>query len=185
MVSDADQESLGAAEMDAPATEERVCQLEQRIGELEASLAEAERQAKEYLDGWQRERASFANYRRRIEEERTSISQAALEDFICQFLPLLDDLERACGDIPEELAGHPWVEGVRMVERKFRQLLESLGVEEIEAEGCKFDPEVHEAITHEEAEGFAEGDVIGQVLKGYRLGDRILRCSVVRVAKSS
>lgn len=182
--SKANQEKSQAAAESTEAADEPV-QAEQRLQELKDALATAEDKAREYLDGWQRERASFANYRRRVEEERATASQAAMEDLICRFLPLLDDLERACADIPKDIAEHPWVQGTCLVERKFRQLLTSLGVEQIEAAGCKFDPQVHEAITHEEAEGFTEGDVIGEVLKGYRLGDRILRCSVVRVAKSS
>jgi len=157
---------------------------DQRLMELEAALAESEQQAQEYLDGWQRERAAFANYRRRTDEERGSITRTATEDLVCQLLPLLDDLDRACEGIPEEASSHPWVQGVALVQRRFRQVLESLGVEEIEATGCKFDPEVHEAITHEETTKHDEGEVIGEVLKGYRMGDRVLRCSVVRVAKA-
>jgi molecular chaperone GrpE len=181
---DSNQDTPQAAEANAEAADERI-QLERRIAELEAALAEAEQKSREYLDGWQRERASFANYRRRTEEEQANRAQLAQEDLICRFLPLLDDLDRACEDIPEEIADHPWVKGTCLIERKFRQLLDSLGVEQIEAVGCKFDPHLHEAITHEEAEGFEEGDIIGEVLKGYRVGDRILRCSVVRVAKTS
>lgn len=153
------------------------------VGELEQMLADAKQQAKDYLDGWQRERASFANYRRRVDQERAAQRQIAYEEVICQFLPLLDDLERACSNIPENLKDHPWVNGICMVSRKFAQILEHLGVEPIEAEGCKFDPELHEAISHEVAKGFEEGDIIGEISKGFRLGDRILRCSTVRVAR--
>lgn len=152
--------------------------------ELEAAVAALEQQAQEYLDGWQRERAAFANYRRRIDEERGTMTRVATEDLVCQLLPLLDDLDRASEAIPKEVTAHPWVQGVTLVQRKFHQLLESLGVERIEATGCKFDPEVHEAITHEETSTHDEGDVIGEVLRGYRMGDRVLRCSVVRVAKA-
>lgn len=158
--------------------------VDQGTADLEAALAAAQQQAQEYLDGWQRERAAFANYRRRTDEERGTMARTAAEDVVCQLLPLLDDLDRAVAGVPAEAADHPWVQGVRLVQRKFRQVLEDLGVEEIEATGCQFDPELHEAVTHEESAEFREGEVIGEVLKGYRMGDRVLRCSVVRVAKA-
>jgi molecular chaperone GrpE len=151
---------------------------------LEQRLAEAEGKAKEHLDGWQRERASFANYRRRIETERESLSQAAYAEVICQFLPVLDDLERAVGKVPESEKSQPWVQGVSLVARKFEQTLRDLGVEPIVTQGSKFDPTVHEALTHEAAEGYAEGDIVGELARGFKLGGRILRCSRVRVAKS-
>ncbi len=151
--------------------------------EMERRLAEAESKAKEYLDGWQRERASFANYRKRIESERESLSEAAYAEVICQFLPILDDLERAVSQVPEADRGQPWVEGVAMVVRKFEQTLRNLGVEPIPTEGSKFDPALHEALTHEAAEGYSEGDILGEVARGFKLGDRVLRCSRVRVAK--
>ncbi len=157
---------------------------DQGVGDLEAAVAAAQQQAQEFLDGWQRERAAFANYRRRTDEERGLMARTGAEDVVCQLLPLLDDLDRAIEGVPENAADHPWVLGVRLVQRKFHQVLEGLGVEQIEATGCQFDPEVHEAFTHEESREHKEGEVIGEVLKGYRMGDRVLRCSVVRVAKA-
>ena len=175
-----DQQQVAQAE-----ERDEVAALREEILRLTEALEEAEARAREYLDGWQRERASFANYRRRIVQERESLSLAAYEEVICQFLPLLDDLERACQTAPQELKDHPWVDGLWMVLRKFEKTLENLGVEPIESEGAKFNPELHDAITHEQAEGYSEGDIIDTVTRGFRLGDRVLRCSVVRVAKDS
>ncbi|MHB0877062.1 MAG: nucleotide exchange factor GrpE [Anaerolineae bacterium] len=158
------------------------------IGEkaqLAKELAEAQAKATEYLDGWQRERAAFANYRKRAEQERAAVSQEACADVVCQLLPVLDDLARACDNIPAEIAGNTWANGVCMVLRKLEQTIERLGVEPISVEGATFDPSLHEALTHEEAPGFGEGDVIGEVTRGYRLGNRVLRCSLVRVAKGN
>lgn len=146
-------------------------------------LAEAEAKAQEYLDGWQRERAAFANYRRRLEQERGGLAHSITADVVCQLLPVLDDLRRACDNVPDDIAEHPWAAGVCLTLQKFEQTLERLGVEPIEIEGCRFDPQLHEALTHEEAEGFGEGEIIGEILRGFRMGDRVLRCSVVRVAK--
>jgi molecular chaperone GrpE len=155
----------------------------QTVESLARALAEAEAKAKENLDGWQRERASFANYRRRSEQERAGLASEGCADAICRLLPVLDDLERACESVPAQLRGETWVQGVCMVLRKFEQAIESLGVQPIEAEGQRFDPAIHEAITHEESDEHAEGEVVGEVARGFRLGDRVLRCSRVRVAR--
>ena len=158
--------------------------VEATMERLSKALADAEAQSKQYLDGWQRERAAFANYRKRIEQERESLSLAGCADAVCEMLPVLDDLTRACDSVPREVAEHPWAGGVCMVVRKFEQALDRLGVQPIEAKGCRFDPSLHEAVTHEEAEGRTEGEVIGEVVRGFKMGDRVLRCSRVRVAKS-
>lgn len=152
---------------------------------MAGELAELKAKAAEYLDGWQRERAAFANYRRRIEQERASFSQDAVADVVCQLLPVLDDLSRACAGIPADIRGNPWVEGVCMVLRKLEQTLDRLGVEPIPTEGAAFDPSVHEALTHEESSGYRDGEIIGEVARGYRIGNRVLRCSLVRVAKTT
>ena len=152
---------------------------------LARTLAEAEAQAKLNLDGWQRERASFANYRRRVEQERAALSQEGCAEAVCRLLPILDDLELACRNVPPELINHPWADGVCMIPRKFGQVIEQLGVQVIEAEGRHFDPTLHEAITHEDTGQHAEGKIIGEVARGFRLGDRVLRCSKVRVAKGT
>jgi molecular chaperone GrpE len=153
--------------------------------QLTKELAEAKAKADEYLDGWQRERAAFANYRKRTEQERASVNQDASADVVCQLLPVIDDLSRACDNIPPEVASSPWAGGVCMVLRKLEQTLRRLGVEPIQTEGTAFDPNVHEALTHEEGSGLGEGQVIGEVTRGYRLGNRVLRCSLVRVAKGN
>jgi len=150
---------------------------------LRQQNANLQAEVKQYLDGWQRERASFANYRKRIQEEKESLSGAAYAEAIAAILPLFDDLELACKNIPDDIADHPWVEGMRMVLRRFERVLEQLGVEAIEAVGCKFDAEMHEALTHEEVEGYDEGDIIEEITRGFKLGDRVLRPARVRVAR--
>ncbi len=87
--------------------------------------------------------------------------------------------------MPADQANGEWASGFRLIQRKLQALLESEGVTTILAEGQKFDPALHFAVTHEQQPGFAEGDVIGEVARGYRLGDRVLRPAMVRVAKDS
>ncbi len=148
--------------------------------ELQAAQAEAE----EYLDGWRRAQAEFANYKKRQRAEQKRIQEFANADLIRKLLPVLDDFDRAMATMPAPLHKLSWSEGLLMVRHKLDVILQSEGVEPIETEGEAFDPHYHEAVTHEELEGYDEGDIIGEVQRGYVLGERVLRPALVRVAKA-
>jgi molecular chaperone GrpE len=150
---------------------------------LQQELAEAKEQAAEYLDGWQRAQAEFSNYRKRREAERAQMMQGANADLLRKLLPIVDDFERALVTLPPELEQSTWRQGVVLIKQKLDTVLRSEGVELIETEGQEFDPRYHEAVTYEEAEGFEEGQIIGEEQRGYLLGDRVLRPALVRVAK--
>jgi molecular chaperone GrpE len=150
--------------------------------EVSAELEKARAEAAEYLDGWQRARAEFANYKKRVEREQAEAHARAAAGILIRFLPVLDDLERALKERPPG-ADPGWVEGIELVLRKLQGLLEAEGVEMIPAEGQPFDPTLHEAVTHEASGDHREGHVIEVIQKGYRLGDRVLRPSLVRVAR--
>jgi molecular chaperone GrpE len=156
-----------------------VAQIEQLTGELDA----ARRQADEYVGLLQRERAEFANYRRRTAEERERDLGLAGEDLIRKVLALADDFDRAIESRPAEFAGHAWVEGIEAIDRKLRALLESEGVASIDATpGQPFDPREHDAIANVPATGRREGEIVEAVRRGYRLRDRVLRPALVAVA---
>ena len=144
----------------------------------EQALAEEKKKAEEYLANWQRAQADFINYRRRSEQERQEFNSFANASLIRGLLPVLDDLERALNAIPEEFANDDWVEGIRMVERKFKTILEGQGVKPIKALGETFDPNFHEALKHDKGK---EGIVIEELQKGYMLHDKLLRPSRVSV----
>jgi molecular chaperone GrpE len=144
----------------------------------EQALAEEKKKSEEYLANWQRTQADFINYKRRNEQERQEFNSFANANLIRGLLPVLDDLERALNAIPEEFANHDWVEGVRMVERKFKTSLEGQGVKPIKALGETFDPNFHEALKHDKGK---EGLVIEEFQKGYMLHDKLLRPSRVSV----
>ena len=144
----------------------------------EEALAEEKKRAEEYLKNWQRAQADFINYKRRSEQERMEFNSYANANLLLNILPVLDDMERAIKAIPEEFASHDWVEGVKLVERKFKTILEGLGVKPILALGMAFDPKIHEAIRHEKGK---EGMVIAEYQKGYMLNDKLLRPSRVAV----
>jgi molecular chaperone GrpE len=148
--------------------------------ELEKQLAEAQAQAAEYKDGWQRSVADFQNYRRRVDAEKNETYQNAIGSIIKRYLPILDDLERALSARPADLA---WVDGIELIYRKLKSILEAEGLKRIEAEGQMFDPNFHEAIIQESCDGFESGQVIAVVQNGYILGDRVIRPAQVRVAQ--
>lgn len=151
---------------------------------MREELEEARTQAAEYLEGWQRTQAEFANYRRRQEAEWQQRTQMSNAHLLAKILPVLDDLERAVQTLPPGLQGLTWIEGIFLIKRKLEMVLESEGVEPIETAGRTFDPLYHEAVTYEEIEGYEDGQVIGEVQRGYVLGDRVIRPALVRVARA-
>lgn len=156
---------------------------EDESADLSDELEQVSAQAAEYLDGWQRARAELANYKKRVERERREAYQRAAGDILIQYLDILDDLERALDDRPTEREAANWADGIELVYRKFKGLLDNYDVEPIDATGQPFDPNVHEAISHEETDEAKAGYVIDVVKQGYRMGNRILRPAMVRVAK--
>ncbi len=146
----------------------------------EQQLAEERAKAERYLANWQRAQADFVNYRRRVEGEREEIGRFATASLVISLLPIMDDLERALASVDTRLAGLTWIDGIRLIHRKFQALMEAAGVREIAAEGQMFDPNVHEAVTYDEGE---EGRIVRELQRGYRLGDRVIRPSMVVVGK--
>jgi molecular chaperone GrpE len=149
---------------------------------LAEQLAAAEAQAAEYLDGWQRERAEFANARKRLERDRADAYLNANLEAAKKLLPLLDDFERALGNVPAAVADDPWLEGMQLVRRKLQTILESMNVTRIEAVGQPFDPNFHEALSLQPSTEYESGTVIQELQTGYKLADRVIRPSLVNVA---
>jgi molecular chaperone GrpE len=153
--------------------------------ELEAMRAELEQtqaQAAEYLDGWQRARAEFANYKKRVEAERGELRQSSNEALLLKMLPVVDDFERAFQALPEDLEDIVWADGFAMIQRKLQSILESENVTPLEATGQPFDPEWHQAVLQEETSEYPDGYVSEEMQRGYLLGRRVLRPSMVKVA---
>jgi len=173
----------GHERADAIKTPSRL-ELAQRVEQLERELTEVRAKNEEHLYNWQRSAADFANYKRRTDEERATLGQFANALLIGKLLSVLDDFDRALESVPEEQAHDPWAEGVQLVERKLRNVLESEGVTPIEAVGQPFDPNLHEAVVHEDTADHPDNEVIGELQRGYRLHDRVIRPSLVRVANN-
>ena len=170
-----------AEEVEEAAQVEEVTELEALRQELEKAKA----QAAEYLDGWQRARAEFANYKKRNEQERQELFKLANATLIAKLLPIFDDFERAFQTLPSNLLSLTWIDGVALIYRRLQAILEAEGLTLIETEGQSFDPLLHEAVTYEESAEHQEGQIIGEVQRGYKLGDRVLRPALVRVAKGT
>lgn len=149
---------------------------------LEGQLAEAEAKAAEYLDGWQRARAEFANARKRLERQRSETYSGAAVDFVRQLLPVLDDFDRAINNVPEAIEIEGWFEGIILMQKKVNGILEQMNVDRIDAVGEPFDPNFHEALALLDAEGVESGIIIDELQVGYRIGDRVIRPSLVNVA---
>jgi molecular chaperone GrpE len=150
----------------------------------ESSAADPAPTAEESLTAdLQRMAADFSNYRKRNEAERNEFAKFAKADLITKLLDVLDGYDRALASVPEDVKGQPWVEGMWLVERKLRQILDAEGLEPVDSLGQPFDPYVHEAVAHVESDE-PEGTVIAEHQKAYRLHDRVIRPALVSVAKA-
>lgn len=173
-------DAAAAPEQAAEAPAERAATLDP--AELQQRLATAESQVAEYKDQWLRSVAEFKNFKRRSETERADLIRSASAGLVLKLLPVLDDFERAIDNIPPDVAETAWWGGTQLIAQKLRTILESEGVTPIEAVGQDFDPNLHEAVLYEEAPG-QDGKVIAELQRGYRLNDRVLRPTMVKVGK--
>lgn len=154
---------------DTPKERDALKHLEQKLNETTADL--------------QRTRADFENYRKRVELEKEQVTRAAAARTVLQLLPVIDNIERALQHLPEHLKDDPWARSVVNLTKNLDKALEKLQLSRIEAApGTVFDPQLHEAIQMDEADGDTE--VITEELQpGYRLGDTVIRHSMVKVTR--
>lgn len=151
---------------------------DKKVADLEAKLEAAEKELTALKDQYQRMLAEYANYKRRTEQEKQQIGQFTKAELLTGLLTSLDNMEKAV-DAP---AGDEYKTGVDLVMRQFREALMALGLEEIPALGETFDPTVHHAVMREDADG-VEPETVTQVFQtGYRVGERVLRPAMVKVA---
>ena len=144
---------------------------------------ELRRQRDEYYDLLLRKSAEFDNYRKRVDRERQTLSDAAAASMLEELLPLVDDLERALKAEGGADAGEAYRRGVELIHKRLGDTLRKRGVRAIEALGADFDPYYHQAVSYEPAEGRRDGEIVEEFRRGYMLGDRLLRPSMVKVAK--
>jgi molecular chaperone GrpE len=149
---------------------------------LLANVTALRRERDDLYDRLLRKAADFDNYRKRVDRERREMVDLAAQDLLLELLPVLDDFERAlAADVPE--GADQYREGVELIYKQMQDLLKKRGVTPIEAVGADFDPRIHQAVVQEVSSTHREGEVIAELRRGYRLGDRLLRPSMVKVAK--
>jgi molecular chaperone GrpE len=150
---------------------------------LQAKLAEEQKKSSEYLESWKRSQADFVNLKRRTEIEKTNWSNEIRERILLRVLPVVDDFERALASMPETLKGEPWINGVNLIEKKLKTVLEQEGVSQIEAQGANFDPRFHDAVQQDDS-GDGNQEYVAEVYqKGYKMGDRVIRPAAVKVGR--
>ena len=148
--------------------------VEEEIDELEQLRTERD----DHLDQLQRSRAEFLNYKRRNDQERFALRELVGRDVLSQFLPVVDDFERALGAVPDAERGNPWITGMEMIQTKLKGILELAGVKKVDALNQLFDPREHEAVASEP--GTAGTHVVEVYQSGYKIGDSLLRPAMVK-----
>jgi molecular chaperone GrpE len=152
--------------------------------DLQAQLEKEKTRADELHDRLQRSMADLSNYRKRSESEREEMTKFANMVLVSELLPVLDNFERALSAIPHELEQFTWLQGIALIERHLRALLEREGLQTIEAAGTPFNPTFHEAIVEEESADVAPGTVIGEMQRGYMMHGRVIRPTLAKVSKA-
>ena len=148
------------------------------------SLEVLQKERDDFYDRLLRKTAEFDNYRKRVERDRKETIEWAAADVLSDLLSVVDDFDRAlAAEAPPEAQAYK--AGLELIQRQLADLLKKRGVTMIDAMGADFDPHLHQAIAYEEVEGAREGEVVGVMAKGYKLGDRLLRPAIVKVAKAS
>ena len=148
-----------------------------------SELADLQRERDDYKDRWLRKGAEFDNYRKRIERERREQAEQSVVDLLEQLLLVVDDFDRAL-KVDSGEGGDAYRKGVELIHGKLHDLLRKQGLKPVDTIGADFDPNVHQAVVHEESPEHREGEVIGELRKGYMLNDRLLRPAMVKVAKA-
>ena len=151
------------------------------VASLQKDSDEARSLAAEYLDGWQRSMAEFANYKKRVERDREQVQQTLTGTIIKRYLEVVDDLERAFKTRPNDGEGAAWADGIELIYRKLLIILDSQDVKPMDALGQSFDPNRHEAIGHMESSIYPSGHIAEVIQNGYFIGDRVLRPALVRI----
>ena len=149
----------------------------------EEQLAAAKEEAAQNMDSFLRAQAELSNVRKRFEKQQALVYTNANADLVMKLLPVLDDFERATESVPETISEDNWFEGIELVQRKLFGILESLNVKEIEAVGQPFDPNFHDALAQEPSDEYESGSVSREMIKGYQIGDKVIRPSLVYVAE--
>lgn len=149
------------------------------VEKLTADLEEQKIKADEYFEHLKRNMAEFDNYKKRVSKEKESMYSTITSDIISDLLPIMDNFNTALQADSKDI---PFKDGMKMIYTQVYDTLKKLGLEEIEALNTTFDPNLHEAVMHIEDEKFGEKEVVEVFRKGYKIGDKVVRHAMVKVA---
>lgn len=150
------------------------------VKKLQQDLEEEKEKTNEYLDHLKRTMADFDNYKKRINKEKELLYTNVLSDLVADLLPVLDNFEKAIQSEGKDKTEYET--GIEMIYNQFRDILKKFNVEEIEGVGSQFNPEVHDAVMHTEDSNAKENEIVEVFRKGYKVGDKVIRHSMVKVA---
>lgn len=153
------------------------------LSQLERQLEQAQAEAEKNLAGWQRAQADYANLKKENEKRGEEFFALANAAFMAEVLPVYNHFKLALKHIPEDQSNQDWVVGIKQIAKQFQDFLKKYKVEEIATVGKKFDPKVHEAVAHENKEGFEEDVIFEEIQPGYLVEGRLLNPAKVKVAK--
>lgn len=171
------EETVESPETEAPKKKKSEKAKKPSCDELLEKIAKLEEEIKEKDDKYLRMAAEYDNFRRRSREEREAAYGSAMADTVAELLPIIDNLERAAG-----FGGDKVTEGLKMISASVGAVLDKLGVETFGAPGDTFDPNLHNAVMHEDSDEYGEGEIIEVFQKGYKKENRIIRFAMVKSA---
>ena len=172
-----DEETVDSQKTEEPKKKKSEGKKKPSCDELLEKIKELEEEIKEKDDKYLRMAAEYDNFRRRSREEREAAYGSAMADTVAELLPIIDNLERAAGFEGDKVA-----EGLKMISASVGTVLEKLGVETFGVPGDTFDPNLHNAVMHEESDEYGDGEIIEVFQKGYKKGNRIIRFAMVKSA---
>ncbi len=159
--------------------EMEVEEVEKTPEELEEEVEKLKKENAKYYEHLQRTVAEFDNYKKRVGKEKENTYRLTVGDVILKYIPVLDNLEKA---IQTDTTDGKMKEGVELIYKQICDIMVSFGVETIDAVNQTFNPEFHDAVMHIESKDYGEKIVVEELRKGYKIGDRVLRHSMVKVA---
>ncbi|MFH1508904.1 MAG: nucleotide exchange factor GrpE [bacterium] len=151
------------------------------VKKLDKRIKALEDEAKDYLAGWQRAKADYLNLQKRIEKDQADFKNYATEEILLSLLPIIDNFTAAFKT--KQVKDDSWREGIKHIKNQLEKFLADHDVIEIATKGKTFDPTIHEAVEHIKNKKFVTGQIVEEVRKGYKLHDKVLRASQVKVAK--
>ncbi len=157
--------------------------LEKDAEKVLTDLEKLQQLNQEYLDGWKRAKADYINFKRDAEKEKMEIVQFANAGLLLELLPILDNLKTAMKHVPENMTKESWVQGFDHILRQFRDMLKTMGVEEIQTVGQTFNPEMHEAVAKKKQEGTAPHTILEESTSGYTIQGKVIRHAKVTVSE--